>query len=135
MVWQSPLKWKLKLGLISGEPTLRFEKGGMPWSLLPNCSMMLRSSSLAKGWVSSLSSSPSALDSDRRDVCKHVLFLYLQPFTFVHQVPVEPQPPFLMPSAASEYVMPYGMKMVCMKRSPSTTDSSLFSLLSLVILA
>lgn len=48
---------------------------------------------------------------------------------------VEPMPPFRTPSASSKYVMPYGMKMACIKPSPALTSSVLPSLLSLVIFA
>ena len=42
----------------------------------------------------------------------------------LHYFPVEPQPPFLTPSAASEYVIPNGRKMVCTKRSPALISST-----------
>ena len=48
---------------------------------------------------------------------------------------VEPIPPFLTPLALSEYVIPYGIKMACMKPLPAFMDTVLFSLLSLVTFA
>lgn len=59
----------------------------------------------------------------------------LLPIVPFHHAPVEPRPPFLALLASSEYVIPYGMKIACMKPSPAFMDTSLSSLPSLVTLA
>ena len=62
-------------------------------------------------------------------------FYFLSTQGFYFFVSVDPMPPFLTPSALSEYVIPYGMKIACRKPSPALISSTLPSLLSLVILA